>query len=138
MITDQNIVKGQKQNGFPMRKWKISLTGVNANGDDEPMPYVDYVEYILHQTFEQPLRSMLAQINHRSSFTLALLLIFSRLTDLLIPGYRTHQPTACCFLSYHRGDRVSICVTGEGVGRVRHEDHAALCRKVGATVRAGS
>ncbi|KAH7048604.1 yeats family-domain-containing protein [Linnemannia elongata] len=58
VITDQNIVKGQKQNGFPMRKWKISLAGVNANGDDEPMPYVDYVEYILHQTFEQPLRKV--------------------------------------------------------------------------------
>ncbi|KAG0285687.1 hypothetical protein BGZ98_005363, partial [Dissophora globulifera] len=54
VITDQNIVKGQKQHGFPMRKWKISLCGVNANGEEETMPYVDHVEYILHQTFEQP------------------------------------------------------------------------------------
>lgn len=40
-----------------MRKWKISLCGVNANGEDEPMPYVDHVEYILHHTFEPPVRS---------------------------------------------------------------------------------
>ncbi|KAF9179439.1 hypothetical protein BGZ51_006922 [Haplosporangium sp. Z 767] len=58
VVTDQNIVKGQKQNGFPMRKWKISIMGVNANGEEETMPYVDYVEYILHQTFEQPLRKV--------------------------------------------------------------------------------
>ncbi|KAF9571475.1 hypothetical protein EC968_000506 [Mortierella alpina] len=58
VVTDQNIVKGQKQNGFPMRKWKISLMGVSANGEEETMPYVDYVEYILHHTFEQPLRKV--------------------------------------------------------------------------------
>ncbi|KAF9351999.1 hypothetical protein BGX26_010096 [Mortierella sp. AD094] len=58
VITDQNVVKGQKQKGFPMRKWKISLCGVNANGEDEPMPYVDHVEYILHHTFEPPVRKV--------------------------------------------------------------------------------
>ncbi|KAI1297738.1 hypothetical protein EDD11_006995 [Mortierella claussenii] len=58
VITDQNIIKGQKQNGFPIRKWKISLCGVNANGEDETMPYVDHVEYILHQSFEPPVRKV--------------------------------------------------------------------------------
>ncbi|KAG0359607.1 yeats family-domain-containing protein [Gamsiella multidivaricata] len=58
VITDQNIIKGQKQNGFHVRKWKISLCGVNANGEEETMPYVDHVEYILHQTFEQPVRKV--------------------------------------------------------------------------------
>ncbi|KAK3848531.1 MAG: yeats family-domain-containing protein [Linnemannia gamsii] len=58
VITDQHIVKGQKQNGFPMRKWKMSLMGVNANGEEESLPYVDHVEYILHHTFEQPLRKV--------------------------------------------------------------------------------
>ncbi|KAF9976655.1 hypothetical protein BGZ65_007752 [Modicella reniformis] len=58
VITDQNIVRGQKQNGFPMRKWKISICGVSANGDEETMPYVDHVEYILHQTFEPPVRKV--------------------------------------------------------------------------------
>lgn len=41
-----------------MRKWKIWLKGVNANGEDEPLPYIDYVEYLLHDTFEQPLRKV--------------------------------------------------------------------------------
>ncbi|KAG0298867.1 hypothetical protein BGZ98_010441 [Dissophora globulifera] len=41
-----------------MRKWKISLVGINANGEEEPLPYVEYVEYLLHQTFEQPLRKV--------------------------------------------------------------------------------
>ncbi|KAF9276589.1 hypothetical protein BGZ68_009912 [Mortierella alpina] len=58
VITDQHIVKGQKQHGFPMRKWKISLLGINANGEEETLPYVDHVEYILHHTFEQPLRKV--------------------------------------------------------------------------------
>ncbi|KAF9418237.1 hypothetical protein BGZ94_009748 [Podila epigama] len=58
VITDQNIVKGQKQHGYPMRKWKMSLMGVNANGDEETMPYVSHVEYILHHTFEQPVRKV--------------------------------------------------------------------------------
>ncbi|KAF9207347.1 hypothetical protein BGZ49_000651 [Haplosporangium sp. Z 27] len=58
VITDQNVVKGQKQKGFPMRKWKISLNGINANGDEENMPYVDHVEYILHHTFEPPVRKV--------------------------------------------------------------------------------
>ncbi|KAG0246439.1 hypothetical protein BGX31_002093 [Mortierella sp. GBA43] len=58
VITDQNIVKGQKQNGFPMRKWKISICGVTSSGDEELMPYVDHVEYILHQTFEPPVRKV--------------------------------------------------------------------------------
>ncbi|KAF8937569.1 hypothetical protein BGZ58_002482 [Dissophora ornata] len=58
VVTDQHIVKGQKQHGFPMRKWKISLMGINANGEEEPLPYVEYVEYMLHQTFEQPLRKV--------------------------------------------------------------------------------
>lgn len=31
--------------------------GVGANGEEEPLPYVDRVEYLLHQTFEPPLRS---------------------------------------------------------------------------------
>jgi hypothetical protein len=57
VITDQHILKGQKENGFPVRKWKISLMGINANGEEESLPYVDHVEYILHQSFEQPLRS---------------------------------------------------------------------------------
>ncbi|KAI1312980.1 hypothetical protein EDD11_002801 [Mortierella claussenii] len=58
VITNQQIVKGQKQHGFPMRKWKISLMGIDADGEEEPLPYVDYVEYMLHQTFEQPLRKV--------------------------------------------------------------------------------
>lgn len=58
VITDQHIIKGQKENGFPVRKWKISLMGINANGEEELLPYVDHVEYILHQSFDQPLRSM--------------------------------------------------------------------------------
>ncbi|KAF9903546.1 hypothetical protein BX616_001596 [Lobosporangium transversale] len=44
--------------GFPIRKWKISLCGVNANGEEEQMPYVDHVEYILHQSFEPPVRKV--------------------------------------------------------------------------------
>ncbi|KAG0348569.1 hypothetical protein BG004_004814 [Podila humilis] len=58
VITDQNIVKGQKQQGYPMRKWKLALMGVNANGEEETLPYVDHVEYVLHHTFEQPLRKV--------------------------------------------------------------------------------
>ncbi|KAG0056495.1 hypothetical protein BGZ83_004753 [Gryganskiella cystojenkinii] len=58
VITVQNTIKGQKQNGFPMRKWKISLQGLSSNGDPEPMPYVDYVEYILHESFAQPVRKV--------------------------------------------------------------------------------
>ncbi|KAF9371333.1 hypothetical protein CPB97_002042 [Podila verticillata] len=58
VITDQNIVKGQKQHGYPMRKWKMSLMGVNANGEEETLPYVDYVEYVLHVTFDQPIRKV--------------------------------------------------------------------------------
>ncbi|KAF8951253.1 hypothetical protein BGZ46_004098 [Entomortierella lignicola] len=41
-----------------MRKWKISLMGINANGEEEPLPYVDRVEYLLHETFAQPLRKV--------------------------------------------------------------------------------
>ncbi|KAF9436006.1 hypothetical protein BGZ76_005041 [Entomortierella beljakovae] len=59
VITDQKVVKGQKQQGFPMRKWRISLCGLNSNGDEEPMDYVDYVEYILHDTFETPVRKVM-------------------------------------------------------------------------------
>ncbi|KAG0041079.1 hypothetical protein BGZ82_000058 [Podila clonocystis] len=58
VITDQIIVKGQKQHGFPMRSWKISVVGVGPDGEDQRLPYVDYVEYILHHTFEQPLRKV--------------------------------------------------------------------------------
>ncbi|KAF9159290.1 hypothetical protein DFQ26_006723 [Actinomortierella ambigua] len=58
VVTDQHIVKGQKQNGFPMRKWKISLNGVNANGEEEQLPYIEHVEYVLHHTFEQPIRKV--------------------------------------------------------------------------------
>ncbi|KAF9350256.1 hypothetical protein BGX34_001317, partial [Mortierella sp. NVP85] len=58
VITEQRIVKGQKKHGFPMRRWKISLMGVGANGEEEPLPYVDRVEYLLHQTFEPPLRKV--------------------------------------------------------------------------------
>ncbi|KAF8953277.1 hypothetical protein BGZ52_000340 [Haplosporangium bisporale] len=58
VITDQNIVKGQKQHGFPMRSWKISVVGVGSDGEEQRLPYVDYVEYILHHTFEQPLRKV--------------------------------------------------------------------------------
>lgn len=36
--------------------------GVNANGEEETLPYVDYVEYILHVTFDQPIRSKLEPI----------------------------------------------------------------------------
>ncbi|KAF9896416.1 hypothetical protein BX616_007502, partial [Lobosporangium transversale] len=32
--------------------------GINANGEEEPLPYVEYVEYLLHHTFEQPLRKV--------------------------------------------------------------------------------
>ncbi|KAF9360470.1 hypothetical protein BGX34_007758, partial [Mortierella sp. NVP85] len=41
-----------------MRKWKISICGVNAHGEEETLPYVDHVEYILHQTFEPPVRKV--------------------------------------------------------------------------------
>ncbi|KAF9423736.1 hypothetical protein BGZ94_008199 [Podila epigama] len=58
VITDQNIVKGQKQHGFPMRSWKISVVGVGPDDEEQRLPYVDYVEYILHHTFEQPLRKV--------------------------------------------------------------------------------
>ncbi|KAG0100200.1 hypothetical protein BGZ93_003370 [Podila epicladia] len=58
VVTDQIIVKGQKQHGFPMRSWKISIVGVGPDGEDQRLPYVDYVEYILHHTFEQPLRKV--------------------------------------------------------------------------------
>ncbi|KAF9940086.1 hypothetical protein BGZ65_008326 [Modicella reniformis] len=58
IITEQHVVKGQKQHGFSMRKWKIYLMGIDANGEEEPLPYVDHVEYLLHHTFEQPLRKV--------------------------------------------------------------------------------
>ncbi|KAF9996738.1 hypothetical protein BGZ80_003352 [Entomortierella chlamydospora] len=58
VITEQHVVKGQKHQGFLMRKWKISLMGINANGEEDPLPYVDRVEYMLHETFAQPLRKV--------------------------------------------------------------------------------
>ncbi|KAF9350089.1 hypothetical protein BGX26_011681 [Mortierella sp. AD094] len=58
VITEQHVVKGQKHQGFLMRKWKISLMGINANGEEEPLPYVERVEYLLHETFAQPLRKV--------------------------------------------------------------------------------
>ncbi|GJJ69350.1 transcription initiation factor TFIID/TFIIF subunit [Entomortierella parvispora] len=58
VLTNQRTVKGQKQNGFPMRRWKISLVGVDANGEEEPLPYIEYVEYVLHHTFEEPVRKV--------------------------------------------------------------------------------
>ncbi|KAF9433368.1 hypothetical protein BGZ76_009552 [Entomortierella beljakovae] len=58
IVTDQHVVKGQKHQGFLMRRWKISIVGVNANGDEEPLPYVDHVEYLLHETFAQPVRKV--------------------------------------------------------------------------------
>ncbi|KAF9584591.1 hypothetical protein BGW38_005906, partial [Lunasporangiospora selenospora] len=53
-----SILKEIKINGHHIRKWKITIQGVNANGDDEALPYVDYVEYILHQTFDHPVRKV--------------------------------------------------------------------------------
>ncbi|KAI8595586.1 yeats family-domain-containing protein [Dissophora ornata] len=89
VITDQNIVKGQKQNGFPMRKWKISLGGVNANGEEDNMPYVDHVEYILHQTFEPPVRKVteypfLLQEKGWGEFDMKIMLHFS---DKSVPPF---------------------------------------------------
>ncbi|KAF9584785.1 hypothetical protein BGW38_005192 [Lunasporangiospora selenospora] len=59
VVTSQHIVKRQKQFGFHMRKWKICIYGVNARNEEEPLPYVDYIEYVLHETFKPPLRKVI-------------------------------------------------------------------------------
>lgn len=83
-----------------MRSWKISVVGVGPDGEDQRLPYVDYVEYILHHTFEQPLRSTSAPETsprlYKSEF----------------------GPLTSFFSTVYRGHGLSICPAGEGLGRV--------------------
>ncbi|KAG0053044.1 hypothetical protein BGZ83_001749 [Gryganskiella cystojenkinii] len=65
VLTTQRTVKGQKQNGFPMRRWKISLMGIDANGEEDRLPYIDFVEYVLHDTFEEPIRKYPFELQER-------------------------------------------------------------------------
>lgn len=83
-----------------MRSWKISVVGVGSDGEEQRLPYVDYVEYILHHTFEQPLRST----------------FFSR--NQLIVVQMEFGPLTLLFSVIYRGHGLSLCAAGERLGRV--------------------
>lgn len=46
------------EEGFPMRRWSIQITLLDATGKEVPANIFDKVTYHLHPTFENPVRSI--------------------------------------------------------------------------------
>ncbi|KTW29706.1 hypothetical protein T552_04094 [Pneumocystis carinii B80] len=59
LITIQNILKDVPPagEGFPMRKWSVSLVALSEDGQELPAAFIDKVTYKLHPTFQSPNRS---------------------------------------------------------------------------------
>lgn len=62
IITTQEILKDlpEAAEGFPMRKWTISIYLVGADGQNLPAIVFDKVTYKLHPTFANPNRGELS------------------------------------------------------------------------------
>ncbi|ORY04834.1 yeats-domain-containing protein [Basidiobolus meristosporus CBS 931.73] len=57
LVTEHEIMKGAKPvSGHPIRKWKLSVYGLDENNERCNMEYVEKVEYILHPSFTNPKR----------------------------------------------------------------------------------
>ncbi|KAK9712363.1 transcription factor TFIIF complex subunit Tfg3 [Basidiobolus ranarum] len=57
VVTEHEIMKSAKPvSGHPIRKWKLSVYGLDDNNERVSMEYVDKVEYILHPSFTNPRR----------------------------------------------------------------------------------
>ncbi|KAL2760886.1 hypothetical protein ACRALDRAFT_2039429 [Sodiomyces alcalophilus JCM 7366] len=59
LVTDQNILpeRPQQVEGFPMRKWSVSLYILDENGEPHPADCFQRVTYNLHPSFENPVQT---------------------------------------------------------------------------------
>ncbi|EPS44548.1 hypothetical protein H072_1461 [Dactylellina haptotyla CBS 200.50] len=60
LTTQQSVIEGRKPvaEGFPMRKWSISVHLLNDKGEEVPATIFDKVTYKLHPTFANPNRAI--------------------------------------------------------------------------------
>ncbi|ORX92943.1 yeats-domain-containing protein [Basidiobolus meristosporus CBS 931.73] len=57
IVTEHEIMKGAKPvSGHPIRKWKLSVYGLDDKDERTSMDYVEKVEYVLHPSFTNPRR----------------------------------------------------------------------------------